>query len=118
MIGAFEFRWPDSTEFFESGWSFQAHIDGVQHAVRHGVGARTVYGRLRVHTVTWIDEGVQVEGVEADDYPSTQALISRLRRAGRATARRWEEVPPGYDRFEIVDHRRVCDRFVGSGRSC
>lgn len=43
------------------------------HRARHGLGAREVYGRIRVHTVTWIDGEVQVEGVEADDYPVSQA---------------------------------------------
>ncbi|HLI38178.1 MAG TPA: hypothetical protein VKV80_12690 [Streptosporangiaceae bacterium] len=76
---------------------------------RHGLGAREVFGRLRVHTVTWIDGQVQVEGVEADDYPASRALISRLRRPGRATARTWEEVPAGYEGFEIVEHRREID---------
>ncbi len=108
-IGPFDFRWPDGTESFEGGWSFDAHIDGHRCAVRHGVGAREVYGRVRVHTVTWINSQVQVEGVEADDYPASQALISRLRRPGRATARTWADVPAGYDRFEIVEHRREID---------
>jgi uncharacterized HhH-GPD family protein len=102
----FDFRWPDGIESFEGGWSFEASIAGTQHAGRHGIGARDVYGRIRVHTVTWMDRQVQVEGVEADDYPSSQALISRLRRPGRATARRWEEIPAGYQSFEIVDHLR------------
>jgi uncharacterized HhH-GPD family protein len=108
-VGPFDFRWPDATESFEGGWCFDARIDGHRHAVRHGVGAREVYGRVRVHTVTWINSEVQVEGVEADDYPASQALISRLRRAGRATARTWAEVPAGYDGFEIVGHRREID---------
>ncbi|MGH3303967.1 MAG: endonuclease III domain-containing protein [Streptosporangiaceae bacterium] len=50
-----------------------------------------------------------MEGVEADDYPASQALISRLRRPGRATARTWADVPPGYEGFEIVEHRREID---------
>ena len=108
-VGPFDFRWPDGTESFEGGWSFTAGIDGHRHAVRHGVGAREVYGRVRVHTVTWINSEVQVEGVEADDYPASQALISRLRRPGRATARSWADVPVGYDGFEIVEHRREID---------
>jgi uncharacterized HhH-GPD family protein len=62
-----------------------------------------------VHTVTWINAEVQVEGVEADDYPASQALVSRLRRPGRATARTWADVPVGYDGFEIVEHRREID---------
>lgn len=108
-IGPFDFRWPEGTESFEGGWSFGARIGGQRHAVRHGVGAREVYGRVRVHTVTWIDSAVQVEGVEADDYPASQALISRLRRPGRATARTLADVPAGYGSFEIVEHRREID---------
>jgi uncharacterized HhH-GPD family protein len=108
-LGPFDFRWPEGIESFEGGWSFEASITGNRHTCRHGIGAREVYGRLRVHTVTWLDGEVQVEGVEADDYPSSQALISRLRRPGRATARTWEEVPAGYVDFVIVDHLREID---------
>src|SRR4051812_42219428 len=104
-LAPFDFRWPDGTESFETGWSYDVQIDGERHAVRHGLGARTVYGRVRVHTVTWLDGQVQVEGVEADDNPASQALISRLRRLDRKTARSWEEVPAGYSGFTIVDHR-------------
>ena len=104
--GPFDFRWPEGVESFESGWSFRVRIDRKIHRARHGLGAREVYGRVRVHTVTWIDGEVQVEGVEADDYPVSQALISRLRRPGRATARTLDEVPIGYKEFEIVEHRR------------
>ncbi len=85
-LGPFTFRWPEDIESFEGGRSFEARIAGARISGRHGIGAREVYGRMRVHTVTWIDGEVQVEGVEADDYPSSQALISRLRRPGRATA--------------------------------
>jgi len=105
----FDFRWPEGTKSFETGWSFALRANGRRHTARHGLGAREVYGRLRVHTVTRIDGEVQVEGVEADDYPASRALISRLRRPGRATARTWEEVPTGYEGFEIVDHRREID---------
>lgn len=108
-LGPFSFRWPDGTEDFEAGWKCTVNIDGRTHQVKHGLGAREVYGRVRVHTVTWLDGEVQVEGVESDDYPSNQTLISRLRRAGRAAARTWAEVPAGYDGFTIVDHRREID---------
>jgi hypothetical protein len=108
-LDPFDFRWPDAVESFEGGWSFDVRDAGISHAVRHAVGAREVYGRVRVHTVTWIDGEVQVEGVEADDYPASLSLISRLRRVGRATARRWEDVPAGYQGFDIVEHRREID---------
>lgn len=91
------------------GWTYTAFIDGRRHSVRHGIGSRDVYGRLRVHTVTWLDGEVQVEGVEADDYPTSQALVSRLRRAGRAMARTWSDIPAGYVGFDIVEHRREVD---------
>ena len=102
----FDFRWPNGIESFEGGWSFDFRAVGARHAGRHGIGAREVYGRVRVHTVTWIDGEVQVEGVEADDYPTSSALISRLRQPGRAAVRTWKQIPAGYDGFDIVEHRR------------
>jgi uncharacterized HhH-GPD family protein len=102
----FDFRWPDGIERFERGWSFDARIAGARFSGRHGIGTRMVYGRERVHTVTWIGGEVQVEGVEADDYPSSQALISRIRRPGRLLAYTWDQVQEGYEGLEIVEHRR------------
>lgn len=106
QLDPFTWRWPDGIESFETGWSIELRAGGRKHHARHGLGAREVYGRLRVHAVTWLDGEVQVEGVEADDYPASLTLISRLRRAGRANARTLEEVPAGYEGFEIVEHWR------------
>ncbi len=108
-LGPFEFRWPANVEPFEGGWDCHVTIDGVPHVVRHGIGQREVYGRPRVHTVTWLDRNVQVEGVEADDYPTSQALISRLRRPDGKLARWLEEVQRGYEGFAIVRHRVEID---------
>jgi uncharacterized HhH-GPD family protein len=108
-LGPFTFPWPDNVEEFEAGWECDVTIDGARHLVRHGIGQREVYGRPRVHVVTWLDREVQVEGVESDDYPTSQAMISRLRRAGRALARTFDEIPPGYEGFEIVRHRAEID---------
>src|ERR1035438_7883196 len=83
----FDFRWPEDIESFEGGWSFEIRAGGKRHTGRHGIGAREVFGRARVHTVSWMDGEVQVEGVEADDYPSSSALISRLRQPGRTAVR-------------------------------
>jgi hypothetical protein len=105
-LGPFNFRWPDGIESFERGWAFEARTAQTRFSGQHGIGAREVYGRMRVHTVTWIAGEVQVEGVEADDYPSSQALISRLRRPGRALAHTRDQIPAGYESFEIVEHRR------------
>jgi len=108
-LGPFEYRWPTNVEEFEEGWECRVTIDGVPHIVRHGIGQREVYGRPRVHTVTWLDSNVQVEGVEADDYPTSQALISRLRRSDGKLARWLDEVQRGYEGFAIVRHRAEVD---------
>jgi endonuclease III len=84
-------------------------MDGVHQAIRHGIGTRRAFGRMRVRTVTWIGTDAQVEGVEADDYPVSRSLLSRLRRAGRALARTPEQVPAGYGALTIVQHARELD---------
>ncbi len=105
----FSFKWPADVEDFEQGWECDFTIAGSHHVVRHGVGQRVVYGRPRVHTVTWLDANVQVEGAEADDYPTSQALISRLRRPDGKLARWFDEVQRGYKGFQIVRHRTEID---------
>lgn len=105
----FEFHWPKGPETFEGGWAYNAQIGGTSHIVRHWLGARSAYGRIRVHTVTWVDAEIQAYGIEADDYPVSQALLSRLRRSGRAVAHTRDQVPAEYGSFEIVEHRRELD---------
>lgn len=109
QIGPFKFRWPEGYEEFEGGWDFELTVAGSRHRVRHGVGGREVYGRWRVHTVTWLDREVQVEGVEADDYPATRSLISQLKHADKKVVREVAGVPAGYEQFELVEHRREID---------
>jgi uncharacterized HhH-GPD family protein len=109
QIGPFKWRWPEEHEDFEGGWDFQLRVRGSRHRVRHGLGGREVYGRWRVHTVTWVDGEVQVEGVEADDYPATRALLSQLKHPDRTVVRTLADVPEGYERFELVEHRREID---------
>lgn len=108
-LSSFSYRWPDGAESFEGGWTCTLTLEGATHHVRHGLGGREVYGRQRVHTVTWLDGAVQVEGVEADDYPTTLGLLSLLRQSGRKLVRTWLEVPGDYEGFEIVEHRREID---------
>lgn len=105
-IGPFDFRWPNGMEHFESGWNFELTIGGETHEVRHGIGRREVYGRERVHTVTWLDGRVQVEGVEADDYPGTGALVSLLRHSDKKMIKSIDEVPADYEGFNVVEHLR------------
>src|ERR1017187_676545 len=108
-IEPFSFVWPNGTEDFESGWAYQLKVSGQFHNVRHGLGGRPVYGRERVHTVTWLDGNVEVEGVEADDYPSTQALLSLLRHPDKTHLRTLAEVPDDYGGFQVVFHRTEID---------
>lgn len=108
-MGPFKFRWPDGYEDFEGGWDFHLIVGGARHRARHGIGARRVYGRWRVHTVTWLDREVQVEGVEADDYPASRALISQLKHADKTVVRSLADVPQGYEGFDLVEHRSEID---------
>ena len=107
--GPFDFRWPNGIEHFESGWSYRLTIASETYEVRHGIGGRAVYGRERVHTVTWLDGHVQVEGVEADDYPVTGALVSLLRHTDKKMIKSIGEVPADYESFDIVEHLREVD---------
>jgi uncharacterized HhH-GPD family protein len=108
-LGPFSFRWPNGDEHFESGWIYRVAVAGETHALKHGVGGRDVYGRERVHTVTWMDGAVEVEGVEADDYPSTSTLVSLLRHSNKTLIRTVDAVPGDYAGFAIVDHRSEVD---------
>ncbi len=97
-----------------------AHVAGERHRVRHSLGGREVFGRWRVYTVTWLDGEVQVEGLEADDYLATQALLSRLRNpvaAGRRAHRPWAvAVLFGFPRPGSRYHRPISSCIVGGER--
>lgn len=104
-IGPFEYRWPNTVERFERGWDCRVLVDDRPVRVRHGLGRRDVYGRSRVHSVTWVGGWPSVEGVEADDYLRSRALLSLLRRGDKRMVRSDEDLPPGYDGFSIVNHQ-------------
>ena len=109
QIGPFEFRWPDAVEPFEGGWEGTVEWKGRTQRFRHGIGGRVVYGRFRVHTVTWLDGSPTVEGVAADDYERSMALLSLIKSGDRSMVRRRDEVPPPYRRLHVVDHRSEID---------
>jgi uncharacterized HhH-GPD family protein len=109
QIGPFEYRWPDATENFASGWEGTAQWGGREWRFRHGVGERLVYGRHRVHTVTWLEGQPVVEGVAADDYESSRSLLSRVKLPSGEMARLPTEVPSAYRTFEVVNHREEID---------
>ena len=100
----FDFAWPEGPEHFGRGWDYTATVGSSLFQVRHGLGGREVYGRYRVHSVTWLDEQPMVEGVAADDYEESGSLLSTLRIQGRAHVRDWSELPIGYAGFTIVRH--------------
>jgi uncharacterized HhH-GPD family protein len=99
----FDFRWPTENEHFEYGWDFKA-TDSLGHlwSLRHGLGGRDVYGRFRRHSVTWLEGQPMVEGVAADDYEFSAALLSLIRLGGKAHVRDVDELPVGYAGFEVV----------------
>ena len=73
-LGPFSWQWPANLERFDRGWVAVAEVDGHEFHVRHGIGRRDVFGRSRVHSVTWVEGRPIIEGVEADDYRVIQAL--------------------------------------------
>jgi len=108
-IGPFEFRWPDAVESFDRGWEGEVETRGHRSTFRHGLGGQVVYGANRVHTVTWLDGNPTVEGVAADDYPASRAMLSRIKRPDGSMARSPSEVPPSYLGFHVVDQRAEID---------
>lgn len=107
----FSFSWWDgTTETFDRGWDYPVTVEGRAYQVRHGLGSRHVYGSERAHSVTWLDGQVMVEGVAADDYRDSRALLSRLKHpGGHRHIRYGQDVPPGYAGFDVVDHRAELD---------
>ncbi len=110
--GPFDFRWwgpGAASEHFDRSWTGEASEEGRIRRLRHGLGRRFAYGRDRVHSVTWLDGQPVVEGVEADDYRSSQALLSAIKLPDRKLARRREDLPSDYERFPVVDHHAEID---------
>ena len=110
-IPPFSYRWPADVEQFSTGWEMKVRYGENIHQVRHGIGGRDCFGRHRVHTVTWLDGKPMVEGAEAEDYSSTNDLVSVLKEyGGNRDARTREEVDPDYSNFRIERH---CDAIDG-----
>jgi uncharacterized HhH-GPD family protein len=101
--GPYSFRWPSgNVENFHRGWLGSVTVDGSHVEIRHALGRRDVYGRPRVHSVTWVNGSPSVEGVEVNDYERSRSLISVLRRPDKKHARAHSDIPEGYDGFTIV----------------
>ena len=93
LIEGFDFRWPDAMEHFDRGWEAVAQTPTGPFQIRHGLAMRIAYGRPRVRSVTWVNKVVAVEGVEANDYPTSRALVSIIRTAAKRMVRVPEDVP-------------------------
>ena len=99
-LGAFSWRWPEETEHFERGYAALMQFEGRAFRIRHGVGRRTVYGRPRLHSVTWVEGNPTVEGVEADDFTRSQSLLSLIKVTKRHL-RPTDSLPPEYAGFTV-----------------
>jgi uncharacterized HhH-GPD family protein len=105
VIGRFTFRWPDATEQFDRGWDLTIEVGGQHHRVRHGLGARLVYGRDRRHSVTLVDDWAAAEGVAPDDYDTSRCLISALKDHAGKLIRPGHPIPAVYAGFPTVSHK-------------
>jgi hypothetical protein len=103
-IPGFTYRWPEEDEDFSHGWEADAVFRGRGYRIRLGIGERQVYGRLRAHTVTWVDSVPAVEGVAADDYEESNGLLSVLRHPDKKHIRDLNDVPEDYRGFDLVLH--------------
>ena len=103
-IGSFTFQWPTGAEDFDHGWDLTVEAAGRRYQVRYGLGARQVYGKLRRHSVTFVDNWAAAEGVAPDDYETSGCLISPLKNHAGRLIRPGEQVPASYDGFPLVSH--------------
>lgn len=115
-LGSFSWRWPKNIEHFERGYAALARFEGREFRIRHGIGRRTVYGRPRFHSVTWVENRPMVEGVEADDFEYSRSLLSLIKVTKRHL-RPTDPLPPEYAGFTVgVMSEEAAGRY--SPRSC
>jgi uncharacterized HhH-GPD family protein len=100
-IGPFSWRWPEGIESYERGWSAIAEVDGQALHIRHGLGSRPVFGRVRIRSVTWVEGEVAVEGVEADDFESSRCLMSLIK-ITKKHLRPTDPIPPEYAELPLA----------------
>ncbi len=99
-LGSFSWRWPEEIEHFERGYAALVRFQGSEFRIRHGISRRTAYGRLRLHSVTWVENNPTVEGVEADDFAHSQSLLSLIKVTKRHL-RPTDPLPPEYSGFIV-----------------
>ena len=99
-LGSFSWRWPKNIEHFERGYAALVRFEGREFRIRHGISRRTVYGRRRFHSVTWVENRPMVEGVEADDFEHSRSLLSLIKVTKRHL-RPTDILPPEYAGFTV-----------------
>lgn len=104
-IGPFQYRWPEEVGDFSRGWEGTIVSDGRTFRIRHGLGRRVVYGRDRIYAVTWVNDRPTIQGVEADDYSTSRALLTLIKRGRNFHVSRAEDVSADFDNYEVVIHR-------------
>lgn len=100
-LGSFSWRWPEGVEHFDRGWAALVAVNGAEVHVRHGVNRREVFGGSRPHSVTWVENDPTVEGVGADDFEQSRALLSLIK-VTKKHLRSDEPIPDAYARFPVV----------------
>ena len=116
-LGSFSWRWPEETEHFERGYAALMRFEGGEFRIRHGISRRTVYGRPRLHSVTWVEGAPTVEGVEADDFARSQSLLSLIKVTKRHL-RPTDPIPPEYVGFTVaVMSEEAVGRYSPGGRA-
>jgi uncharacterized HhH-GPD family protein len=99
----FTYRWPDSTETFESSTDITLAVAGRSHRLRVAVCDREAYGQPRRRIVVFAGSQPLAEAVGTDDYPRSRALAGLLKDADGRMLRPAEPVPEVYDGFPLVD---------------
>ena len=99
-LGSFSWRWPKKTEPFKHGYAALVQFEGREFCIRHGISQRTVFGRPRRHSVTWVGNRPMVEGVEADDFAHSRSLLSLIKVTKRHL-RPTDPLPPKYAGFTV-----------------
>jgi hypothetical protein len=84
--GAFDWRWPSrNVEYFERSWTGRIAIDGAEFEFRHAIGHREVYGRERVHSVTWL--GAPMVGLRPAPFSAAWFATTKNTRGNPLTFR-------------------------------
>ena len=98
----FKHRWPDNTvEHYKEAYSGSVKTSYGAKNVRIGFTRREAAGKARERSAVFIDNRPLVEFVGADDFESTQVMVSVLKVHGRQV-RPIEGPPRSYDDAQIV----------------